>query len=153
MASPPTSDRDQILEIIGRYAHAVDARDVTAVAACFTPDGAIEFGDAAPVRGADAIRAFFRDALQAPRMGAQGASTHLMANTVVTFDGDASASATTSAVSFHTAVGRATMVLRGLRYDDTLAQTDGTWLLAHRRHTCTWEASTPGATILPTSVT
>ena len=37
-----TADRLEILELLGRYAHAIDSGDGEAYADCFTDDGVIE---------------------------------------------------------------------------------------------------------------
>lgn len=56
------ADRLAILELLARYAHAIDSGDGEAYADCFTADGAIELRRAGLlVRGRDALARFARE--------------------------------------------------------------------------------------------
>jgi ketosteroid isomerase-like protein len=139
------SDRDDILELVARYAHTVDERDVDGVVACFVPDGRMDFeGGATTAVGHDGIRAAFEEAFARPALRAPSASTHLMANTIVNVDGDAG-HAETQAVAYLVDPGAGTLVTRGLRYSDDLRRDPaGGWRIAHRVHRCTWHHESGG---------
>jgi uncharacterized protein (TIGR02246 family) len=132
-------DRAELVDLVRRYAQAVDGRDVAAIADCFTSDAHVEFdGGVEVVDGRDAIEGFFQDALHRPLMGASGASTHLMSNILVTVDGDR-AHVETQAVAYLASDERATITVRGLRYSDDCIRSDGGWLVRHRVHQSIWQ--------------
>lgn len=138
------SDREDILELVARYAHTVDDRDVAGIVALFTADGRIDFeGGATSGEGHDGIRAAFEQAFATPVLAPPATSTHLMANTIVSLDGDV-AHAETQAVAYLAAPINGTVVIRGLRYSDDLVRTTEGWRIAHRVHRSIWQAEAPG---------
>lgn len=137
-------DRAALIDLVGRYAHTVDGRDVEGIVACFTDDTHVEFdGGAEVVDGKEALRAFFDDALRRPIMGSTGVSTHLMSDVLVTLDGDR-AHVETQAVAYLASDERETIVVRGLRYSDDCERRDGRWLVRHRIHRSVWQGEMPG---------
>ena len=76
--------------MIARYAHTVDDRDIDGIVGCFAPDGRIDFeGGQTSGEGHDGIRSRVRGGLRRHRRSpAPATSTHLMANTLITVDGD-----------------------------------------------------------------
>lgn len=138
------SDRDDILDLIATYAHAVDDRDMGRILGCFAADGRIDFeGGEISGDGHDGIRHVFEGALARPMMAPPATSTHLMADTLVTIDGD-TAHAETQAVAYLASGALGTVVTRGLRYSDDLRRTDEGWRISHRVHRCIWQTEAPG---------
>src|SRR5437867_4075910 len=100
IGGPMDSDHQQITDLIYRYAHLVDARDIDGVVACFTEDVHAEYNHGAVVvNGRDAFRRWFREALTGPVLGPGSASTHVMSNVLIDLDGD-TAHVETSAVAY-----------------------------------------------------
>ena len=131
------SERDDILDLVARYAHAVDDRDLDGIVGCFTPDGRIDFeGGRSGGQDHDGIRAAYEKAFTAPHLAPPACSTHLMANTLVDIDGD-TAHAETHGVAF--LAGDGAVVTRGLRYSDDLRRTADGWRIAHRVHRSIWQ--------------
>ena len=138
------SDREAILDIVARYARTVDDRDIDGILDCFAPDGRIDFeGGAISGQGHKGIRAAFEAAFAQPTLAPPARSTHLMANTLMTIDGD-SASAETQGVAFLASPATGTVVTRGLLYSDELRRVDGRWRITHRVHRSIWQSEAPG---------
>ena len=138
------SDRQQILDVIATYAHAVDNRDIDGIVGCFSPDGRIDFeGGQVSGEGHAGIRKAFEQAFTAATLVAPATSTHLMANTLITIDGD-EAHAETQAVAFLASGSLGTVTTRGLRYSDDLRKEDDGWRITHRVHRSLWQTESPG---------
>jgi ketosteroid isomerase-like protein len=136
--------RDEILDVIATYAQAVDDRDIERIVGCFTTDGRIEFeGGQLTGVGHDGIRQAFETAFTRPVFTPPAASTHLMANTLVTVEGDA-ARAETQAVAFLASGALGTVTTRGLRYRDRLCRDASGWRIAHRVHRSLWQTEASG---------
>jgi uncharacterized protein (TIGR02246 family) len=141
------SDRSEILDVVATYAQAVDEHDLDRIVGCFTPDGRIDFeGGQITGVGHDGIRTAFETAFARPVFAPPAASTHLMANTLVTVEGD-TARAETQAVAFLASGALGTVTTRGLRYSDRLRRDAGGWRIAHRVHRSVWQ--TEAATTFP----
>jgi ketosteroid isomerase-like protein len=139
------TDRDEILDVIARYAHTVDERDIEGILSCFAPDGRIEFeGGRITGEGHDGIRTAFGEAFARPALAPPAASTHLMANTLVTIDGD-TAHAETQGVAYLASSELGTVVTRGLRYSDDLRRGADGWRITRRIHRSIWQTEAPGA--------
>jgi ketosteroid isomerase-like protein len=119
-------DREEIRDLVTRYAHAVDRRAWQEVARCFAPDATADYGYFA---GA------LPDVLAHIRAGIEGFTTtmHFVANHLAEVHGDA-ATAETYALCIHRAARGDTVreVTVALRYLDRLARTAGGWRIAHR---------------------
>jgi ketosteroid isomerase-like protein len=137
--------RDEILDVIARYAHTVDERDIEGILTCFAPDGRIEFeGGRITGEGHDGIRKAFEEAFARPGLAPPATSTHLMANTLVTIDGD-TAHAETQGVAYLASTALGTVVTRGLRYSDDLRRGADGWRITRRVHRSIWQTEAPGA--------
>ena len=138
------SDREQILDVVAAYAHAVDDRDIDRIVGCFASDGRIEFeGGQTSGDGHEGIRAAYEDAFAQPVVAMPATSTHLMANTLVTIDGH-TAHAETHGVAFHASGTRGQVMTRGLRYSDDLRRTADGWRITRRVHRSLWQTEAPG---------
>ena len=128
-------DRQEIGDLLTRYAMALDAHDWDLLRTCFVPDGVADYGthDAA-CEGIGAIVETCRQAL-----GGLDASQHLLGNHVIEVDGD-TARATCYLHAQHYLVspsGDNTFVVAGT-YRDRLVRTPDGWRIEHRRLEPSW---------------
>jgi len=141
-----SDDRQQLLDLVSRYAQAVDRRDLDGLLDCFMPDARLTFvSTGAVLVGHDAIRQFFSEGFDGLMAPATSASTHLMTNTLVTFaeSGD-EASMETTAVSYFATETRAEVGVRGLTYSDRCVRGEDGWRFQERTHALHWEGGMPG---------
>jgi uncharacterized protein (TIGR02246 family) len=117
-------DIAEITQLYGRYAHAVDAGDGKAFAACFTPEGALRLGDGEPLAGHDAIAEF---ASSMPTM--VPGIRHSVSNIVLDGNGE---EATGAAYLLVYLSGSETTIITTGRYRDELRRDDGSWAFASR---------------------
>ena len=145
---PParSDDRQQLLDLVAAYAHAVDRRDLDGLLACFTPDAQLTFvSTGAVLVGHDEIRQFFDEGFSGMMSPATSASTHVMTNTLVTFaDSGDEASVETTAVSYFATDARPDVGVRGLTYSDRCVRSADGWRFQERTHALHWEAAMPG---------
>jgi ketosteroid isomerase-like protein len=114
--------------LIREFAFHNDAGDYERLAACFTEDGSFArpTDPANPVRGRDAIRAFFRD--RPPRV-----SRHLFVNTVVDVTGADQARARSYVLLYTGTDVLADPVQLVGDFHDRMRRVDGRWLFEERR--------------------
>lgn len=150
MDSAPDSDladRLSLLDLMTRYAHAVDDRDIAGVVSCFGADAELSAnGGAASVAGRAAITAYFEDAFSRPSLAAGSRSSHLLTNSTVRVKGD-QAQVETLGLAVLAQPGSERVVLRGLRYSDRCSRIDGRWLIVERQHRALWQCDAPGGVI------
>jgi len=115
--------RDELHQLVCRYALAIDSRDLDLLVSLFVPDVRVGHDRS----GRDALRAFFADSL-----GAIGVSILFVGNHLVDFDGPDAA--------------RGVLYCRGqiqdgerwieqaIQYRDQYARRDGAWLFVRRDH-------------------
>jgi ketosteroid isomerase-like protein len=138
------ADRAELIGLVSRYAAAIDARDIDGIVACFTDDARLELeGGAEMAEGPAALAELFTRAFQSPLLGSSGTSTHLMANVIVTLDGDR-AHVEAQGVAHLASRERTTVVVRGLRYTDDCVRERDRWLFRKRVHRALWQAELPG---------
>ena len=124
---------DEIRNLLGRYCEAVDRGDWVAVGELFA-HGALATDDGTELaRGRDAVADFYR---QGTRLHDGSPRTkHLVTNTVLRFDGDAAAHATSSYVVFQGLDGVPLQPIIAGRYADSFADSPalGGWHFTERR--------------------
>lgn len=138
------ADRLAIAETLALYCRGIDRCDPEQLAAAFTADATIDYGD-----GAQAIAAAI-PALMAG-LGAMRVTQHNIANTVMRIDG-ARARAETNCVAVHImpgpeGEGEVELVVGG-RYLDTLVKEGGRWLIAERLYVMDWNRTGPATMAL-----
>jgi SnoaL-like domain len=141
-----SDDRIAVVDLLHRYAHAVDDADAAGVVRCFSREGRFGTRDGAvAVQGRDALLAFFGDAFAGQMAPPEVVTTHLMGNVVVTFAaGGAEATTVLDAVVHRWSAAAAAVTVRGLRYRDRVVRSDaGDWLLAVREHDLRWQGEMP----------
>ncbi len=111
-----TEDRDEILQLLYRYNHAIDGGRPDEWADTFTPDGVLEAGTNV-FTGRDELAAFAKSA---------GGMRHMLVNPLVELAGD------TAHVSAYLMAVRGGAILAVGAYDDQLARTDAGWRFVKR---------------------
>jgi SnoaL-like domain len=138
MADPSitTDERIRVTEVISRYAHALDARDVEAVLGCMTDDVSLSYnGGELRIDGKSKARQFFTEALSGP-------STHLLGNYLLERHGNA-VRASCSGIAFVTRhAGKVTV--RGLLYTFTCLVEKREFRIESLEHLTQWECAVPG---------
>jgi uncharacterized protein (TIGR02246 family) len=149
---PPRSDTElvdhiDLNDLIARYAHAVDARDVAGVVGCFAPDATLSAnGGADTASGRDAIEAYFIEAFTRPALGSGSRSSHILTNSIIVLDRDR-AEVVTLGLAALAAPDSPSVRLRGLRYTDSCQRLEGKWLIADRAHEALWQCDAPGGVV------
>lgn len=147
MATDSLQDRQDLLELIARYAQAVDARQVDRVAECFAPSARLSAnGGATVVHGRDAITEYFAEAFTRPNLAPGTASSHLLTNTTIEVGGDR-ADLVTLGMAVLAQPDSEMVKLRGLRYTDRCERIDGRWVIADRDHVALWHCDAPGGVL------
>ncbi len=120
-------DRAAIQELLTRYAHGVDRRDLNLVAACFTPDAAYEgsLGSGTIDVALDALR---------DRMPRYRTTMHFLTNVLIELDGDR-ANSETYALVYHRLEGEDEDedFIVGVRYLDEVTRFADGWRITRRR--------------------
>ena len=117
-------DRDEIRDLVIRYAHGVWRKDVAAVAALFADDGEMDTGSGEPMRGRDAIRATYERTFAADDFYP---SVH---NHVIEITGDAARGACD--LDLRAVIGGQRMTGFG-SYEDRYVRTGDGWKFQSRR--------------------
>jgi ketosteroid isomerase-like protein len=128
--------RDEIREVLSRYARGVDRADAELLLSCYHADAIEEHG------GNYTGNAFAYIAGAVPRIRLMGAMQHLLGSTHIEFDGDV-AFVETYVWTF--ARFATTDTFTGGRLVDRFERRDGHWKIAHRRTVFDWNRDTPSA--------
>lgn len=131
------ADRLAILETLALYCRGIDRCDAGQLAAAFTPDALIDYGD-----GARPIAEVIPGLLAG--LGAMRLTQHNISNTVMRIAGER-AKAETNCVATHIMAGPEgeTELVVGGRYLDRLEKAEGRWLIAERLYVMDWNRSAP----------
>lgn len=133
-------DRQQIADVIHRYARGIDRLDLELVRSCYHPDA---YDDHGALQGnVDEFLAGAADFL--PRWTA---TQHFMGNMLIELDGER-ARAETYAVAYHRredAEGNGRDDVMGIRYVDRFEKRHGEWRIAHRVIAMEWRRVDPVA--------
>jgi 3-phenylpropionate/cinnamic acid dioxygenase small subunit len=122
-------DRQDIAEVLVRYATGIDRRDWSLFRTVFTDDCELDYGEIGAWHGIDAVAEFMQ---QAHAMA--GHTLHRLTNQVITVNGDRAEAR--SYVDALIMVGDNTSGVNGIGYyDDELVRTDTGWRIARRRFT------------------
>ena len=122
-------DRQDISEVLVRYATGIDRRDWPLFRTVFTDDCELDYGEIGAWSGVDAVTDFME---QVHAMA--GHTLHRLSNQVITVDGD-----TATARTYIDALIMAADNTSGVNgigfYDDELVRTADGWRIARRRFT------------------
>lgn len=136
------ADRLAIAETLALYCRGIDRCDPEQLAAAFTADAVIDYGD-----GAKPIAAVIPGLMAG--LGAMRLTQHNITNTVMRIDG-ATAKAETNCVALHlipTPEGEIELVVGG-RYLDRLIRSEGRWQIAERAYVMDWNRTAPATMAL-----
>lgn len=142
MDTTELADRLAIAETLALYCRGIDRCDAEQLAAAFTADAMIDYGDGArPI--AEVIPGLVAG------LGTMRLTQHNISNTVMRIDGE-QAKAETNCVALHiipTPDGEIELVVGG-RYLDRLDKRDGRWRIAERLYVMDWNRSQPATMAL-----
>jgi hypothetical protein len=132
--------KDEIREVLSRYARGVDRADGPLLKSCYHQDAIEEHG------GNFTGNAFEYVDAAIPRIRNMGAMQHLLGTSHIEFDGEI-AWVETYLWTFarFTADGRSTDTFTGGRLVDRFERRDGAWKIAHRRTVFDWNRDTPSS--------
>jgi uncharacterized protein (TIGR02246 family) len=121
--------RQDVFDLLVRYATAIDRRNWELLRSCFTDDCEVDYGNIGRWSGRDAITDWMR-ATHDPL----GHSVHRITNQAVASDGE-----TIAARSYVDAIVLGPDNARGAQaagcYEDVIVRTDDGWKIARRRYT------------------
>lgn len=128
------SDREQVIEVAVRYCTAMDTRDWPLLRRCFVEDAVVSYQGFGELRGLASLTEFL-DGILSPL----DATQHMVTNFTVAVDGDeATASCYLHAQHVREAAAGGPLYVVAGTYRDSLARTDGEWLIRRRDFTVTW---------------
>jgi ketosteroid isomerase-like protein len=128
------SDGDRIRNLLGTYCELIDLADYESVGALFGDDGVLATEDGTELaRGAEAIAEHFRELIKL-HDGAQR-TKHLVADTVLTEEGDSAMTARSSFVVLQATADLPLQPIIAGRYVDRFRRGgDGDWRWVERRY-------------------
>lgn len=134
------ADRQEITDVLYRYAWALDHHDWELLRSCFTADAVADFLELGGVNeGIDAIVALISGVLSG-----LDASQHLIGNPLASIDGDtATATCYLQAQHVFTGAPGGDHFLVGGTYADRLVRTPDGWRIQHRTLHATWSDGNP----------
>jgi 3-phenylpropionate/cinnamic acid dioxygenase small subunit len=122
-------DRQDITDVLLRYATGIDRRDWPLFRTVFADDCELDYGEVGSWKGVDAVTEFMQ---QAHAMA--GHTMHRLTNQVITVDGD-TAEARTYVDTLIMLGDNTSGVNAAGFYDDELVRTEKGWQIARRRFT------------------
>jgi 3-phenylpropionate/cinnamic acid dioxygenase small subunit len=122
-------DRQDISDVLLRYATGIDRRDWTVFRSAFTQDCELDYGEIGTWHGVDAVTDFMEKS-----HAMAGHTMHRLTNQVITVDGDVAAARTY--VDGLIMFGENDSGVNAVGYyDDDVVRTDAGWRIARRRFT------------------
>jgi ketosteroid isomerase-like protein len=132
--------RDEIHEVLARYARGVDRADGELLKSCYHPDAVEEHG------GNYTGNAYAYVDGAVPRIRLMGAMQHLLGSSHIEFDGDVAHVETYLWTFARFASERgSTDTFTGGRLIDRFERRNGQWKIAHRRTVFDWNRDTPSS--------
>jgi hypothetical protein len=141
---PRPHDRALIVDVLSRYAIAVDGRDADLLATCFATGATASYGPGHELVGREAIVGFIVRTLASFRR-----TQHLIGTHVFELAGDTAAT-TTYVQAAHVMDGGPTgerVVVVGGRYVDRFELEDARWVIASRRFEAIWTTEAPSSVL------
>ena len=121
--------RQEIADVLVRYATGIDTRDWDLFRTCFTPDCLAEYTDIGTWEGVDAITEFMTESHEG-----MGHTMHRITNQAIAAQVDGATARSYVDAILMAADGQSGMNAIGF-YDDRLVRTDEGWRIAHRSYT------------------
>jgi 3-phenylpropionate/cinnamic acid dioxygenase small subunit len=120
-------DRQDIADVLVRYATGIDRRDWPLFRTVFTDDCQLDYGEVGSWRGVDAVTEFMQQA-----HALAGHTMHRLTNQVITVDGDSAQARTYVDALIMLADNNSGVNAAGF-YDDEFVRTEKGWQIARRR--------------------
>ena len=120
-------DRQDIADVLVRYATGIDRRDWPLFRTVFTDDCELDYGEVGSWRGVDAVTEFMHQA-----HALAGHTMHRLTNQVITVDGDSAQARTYVDALIMLADNNSGANAAGF-YDDEFVRTERGWQIARRR--------------------
>jgi 3-phenylpropionate/cinnamic acid dioxygenase small subunit len=120
-------DRQDIADVLVRYATGIDRRDWPLFRTVFTDDCQLDYGEVGSWRGVDAVTEFMQQA-----HALAGHTMHRLTNQVITVDGDSAQARTYVDALIMLADNNSGANAAGF-YDDEFIRTEKGWQIARRR--------------------
>ena len=121
-------DRQDISDLLVRYATGIDRRDWPLFRTVFTDDCELDYGEIGAWNGVDAVTDFMEQV-----HALAGHTMHRLSNQAITVDGDKAAARTYIDGLIMTGDNKSGVNAIGF-YDDEIVRTDGGWRIARRRY-------------------
>ena len=132
-------DRQDISDVLVRYATGIDRRDWALFRTVFTDDCALDYGEIGAWQGVDAVTDFMAEV-----HATAGHTLHRLTNQAVTVDGDTAMARTY--VDALIMFGDNQSGVNGIGfYDDEMVRTAAGWRIARRRFTAVRVSTVGGA--------
>lgn len=122
-------DRQDICELLVRYATGIDRRDWPLFRTVFSPDCELDYGEIGSWSGVDAVADFMEQV-----HALAGHTLHRLTNQVITVDGDKATARTYIDGLIMAADNNSGVNAIGF-YDDEIVRTTDGWRIARRRYT------------------
>lgn len=122
-------DRQDITDVLVRYATGIDRRDWPLFRTVFSDDCELDYGEIGTWNGVDAVTEFMDQS-----HATAGHTMHRMTNHVITVDGDGAAARTYVDALIMFGDNKSGVNAVGF-YDDDLVRTNAGWCIARRRFT------------------
>lgn len=122
-------DRQDIADVLLRYATGIDRRDWPLFRTVFTDDCELDYGEVGSWQGVDAVTEFMQQA-----HAIAGHTMHRLTNQVITVDGDSAQARTYVDALIMLADNNSGVNAAGF-YDDDIVRTEAGWRVARRRFT------------------
>jgi hypothetical protein len=135
-------DRQEIVDTIVRYAHALDAKDWAAARACFAPEVEADYGD---LRGTGPARVSAEAFVDLRRRALERLQTHhLSTNHLVTVEGDRATCVSATLIHRLDPARAADNTFDTLaHYTHTLSRTAHGWRITRVRQAVAWNRGNP----------
>jgi 3-phenylpropionate/cinnamic acid dioxygenase small subunit len=135
-----SQDRQDISEVLLRYATGIDRRDWSLFRTVFTDDCELDYGEVGSWHGVDAVTEFMQQA-----HAIAGHTMHRLTNQVIAVDGDSAQSRTYVDALIMLPDNNSGVNAAGF-YDDELVRTEQGWQIVRRRFTQVRVAALGGTT-------
>jgi 3-phenylpropionate/cinnamic acid dioxygenase small subunit len=122
-------DRQDIADVLVRYATGIDRRDWPLFRTVFTDDCELDYGEVGSWQGVDAVTEFMQQA-----HALAGHTMHRLTNQVITVDGDSAQARTYVDALIMLADNNSGVNAAGF-YDDDIVRTERGWQIARRQFT------------------
>lgn len=122
------ADKEQIAEVLIRYATGIDSKDWPLLRTCWTDDVDVDYGEVGRYSGVEAITD-----LMAQLHNGMGPTYHRLSNLSVTVDGDRAVARSYVLAHLQAVPGDPASWVEALgHYDDELVRTPAGWRIAKR---------------------